>query len=182
MSTSSRIATWEIEEGSMSRKPTYAVVLIALLAVAFGLSGAISRAQNTGTVREVLVTGKPVAAPGHLLQLQRVTIAPHTKLPTHIHAGMQAAWISSGVLTYTIVQGEALVTRAPVNGTPSPTESFTDGSTTDLHPGDSVVETEGLVHYAENQTDEPIEIFIASLFDESQPGTQVVHIEATPEA
>jgi quercetin dioxygenase-like cupin family protein len=153
-----------------------------LLAVAFGLTGAVSRAQNTGATREVLVTGKPAVAPGYLLQLQHVTIPPHTKLPPHVHAGMQAAWISSGVLHYTIVEGEALVTRAPVNGTPSPTESFTSGSETDLHAGDSVVETEGLVHFAENQTDEPIEIYIASLFDETKPGTQEVHLMATPEA
>jgi quercetin dioxygenase-like cupin family protein len=164
----------------MSRKSIYAVVLIALLAVGFGFSGAVSRAQNAGATREVLVTGQPAAAPGKLLQLQRVTIPAHVKLPVHIHPGMQAAWVSSGTLHYTIVQGEALITRAPVNGTPSPTESFTDGSETDLHPGDTVVETEGLVHFAENGTDEPIEIFIASLLTEGMPGTQEVDMTATP--
>ncbi|MEA2524460.1 MAG: hypothetical protein QOF73_1687, partial [Thermomicrobiales bacterium] len=54
------------------------------------------------------------------------------------------------------------------------------GSETDLHPGDSVVETEGLIHYAENQTDEPIEIFISSLLTEGMPGTLDVDIMATP--
>ncbi|MEA2514576.1 MAG: hypothetical protein QOJ59_4063 [Thermomicrobiales bacterium] len=164
----------------MSRKSLYAVVLIALLAVGFGVSGTISRAQNTGATRELLVTAKPIAAPGKLLELQRVTIAPHFRLPVHTHPGIQAAWISSGTLHYTIIHGEALVTRAPVNGTPSPTETFTDGSETDLHPGDSVVETEGLIHYAENQTDEPIEIFISSLLTEGMPGTLDVDIMATP--
>src|SRR5215212_8598547 len=102
----------------MSRKTTYAVALIALLAVAFGISGTVSRAQNATATREVLVTGKPLAAPGQLLQLQRVTIPAHVKLPVHIHPGMQAAWISSGELSYNIVHGSAAVTRAPVNGTP----------------------------------------------------------------
>jgi quercetin dioxygenase-like cupin family protein len=164
----------------MSRRSLYAVVLIALLAVGFGLSGAISHAQNTGATREVLVTGKPAAAPGKLLQLQRVTIPAHVKLPVHVHPGMQAAWIASGTLHYTIVRGEAQITRAPVNGTPSPTESFTDGSETDLRPGDSVVETEGLIHFAENRTDAPVEIFIASLLTAGMPGTQPVDMSATP--
>jgi quercetin dioxygenase-like cupin family protein len=164
----------------MSRRSLYAVVFIAFLAVGFVLSCAISRAQNAGATREVLVTGKPVAAPGQLLQLQRVTIAPHFQLPVHIHPGMQAAWISSGVLHYVVVDGEALVTRAPVNGTPGPTETLTDGSETDLRPGDSIVETEGLIHYAVNQTDAPIEIFIASLLAEGEPGTQEVEVAATP--
>ncbi|HEY7034917.1 MAG TPA: hypothetical protein VH482_26490 [Thermomicrobiales bacterium] len=165
----------------MSRKSLYAIVLVTLLAIGFGVSGAVSRAQNATATREVLVTGKPEAAPGKLLQLQRVTIPPHVKLPVHIHPGMQAAWISAGTLHYTIVRGEAQVTRAPVNGTPSPTESFTDGSETDLHPGDSLVETEGLIHFAENQTDAPVEIFIASLLTDGVPGTQEVDLAATPE-
>jgi quercetin dioxygenase-like cupin family protein len=164
----------------MSRKSLYAVVLIALLAAGFGFSGAVSRAQNAGATREILVTGKPAAAPGKLLQLQRVTIPAHVKLPVHIHPGMQAAWIASGTLHYTIVQGEAQITPAPMNGTPSPTETLTDGSETDLHPGDSVVETEGLVHFAENRTDEPVEILIASLLTDGIPGTQEVDMTATP--
>lgn len=164
----------------MSRKSLYAVALLALLAVGFGFSGATSRAQNAGAIREVLVTGKPAAAPGKLLELQRVTIPAHVKLPVHMHPGMQAAWIASGTLHYTIVHGEAQITRAPVGGTPSPPESFTDGSETDLHPGDAVVEKEGLIHYAENQTDAPVEIFIASLLTQGMPGTQVVDMMATP--
>ena len=164
----------------MSRKSLYAAVLIALLAVGFGVSGVVTRAQNAGAIREVLVTGKPAAAPGKLLQLQRVTIAPDTRLPVHTHPGMQAAWISAGTLHYTVVRGEALVTRAPVNGTPGPTERLTDGGVTDLHQGDSLVETEGLIHFAENQTDETIEILISSLLAEGMPGTQVVDMTATP--
>jgi quercetin dioxygenase-like cupin family protein len=164
----------------MSRKSTYAVVLIALFALAFGISGTVSRAQDATATREVLVTGKPIAAPGQLLQLQRVTVPAGVKLPVHIHPGMQAAWISSGVLTYTIVDGTAAVTRAPVNGTPGPVETFTNGNTTELHPGDTVVESEGLIHYAENLTGEPIEIFIASLLAEDEPGTIVVNEMGTP--
>jgi quercetin dioxygenase-like cupin family protein len=166
----------------MSRTWLHGLLLIALLAVGFGVSGVVSRAQTGGITREVLVTGKPAAAPGQLLQLQRVTIEPHVQLPVHTHPGMQAAWIASGTLHYFVVHGQALVTRAPVNGTPSPTETFTDGSETDLHPGDTVVETEGLVHYAANQTDDPIEIFISSLLAEGMPGTQVVDLTATPPA
>ena len=163
----------------MSRKSRYAVLLIVLVAVGFAVSGAISRAQTGGITREMLVTGQPAAAPGQLLQLQRVEIQPQTQLPVHTHPGMQAAWISSGTLTYFVVQGEAIVTRAPVDGTPVPAGTLTDGGTTELRPGDTVVETEGLVHYAENQTDEPIEIFIASLLADGMPGTEVVDAMAT---
>jgi quercetin dioxygenase-like cupin family protein len=164
----------------MERKSRAAVLLIVVLAAGFAVSGAISRAQSGGITREVLVTGEPAAAPGQLLQLQRIEIEPHTQLPVHTHPGMQAAWISEGTLTYFVVHGEAIVTRAPINGTPTPAETLTDGGTTELHPGDSIVETEGLIHYAENQADEPIELFIASLLADGRPGTEVVDISATP--
>ena len=50
------------------------------------------------------------SGPGALLQ--QVVIAPGAKLPEHFHEGTQLATIRAGVLTYNVVSGEAVVTRA----------------------------------------------------------------------
>ena len=90
-------------------------------------------------------------ADGQVLQLVRYDIPQGVVLPMHTHPGMQIAWIESGVLTYHVVEGGSIpVTRAPQNGAPGATELIAPGETTELHPGDSVSEIDGVVHYGEN--------------------------------
>ena len=78
----------------------------------------------------------------------RYTIAPAAKLSPHIHPGVQLARIESGTLTYTIVSGTAMVTRA--GGAAEPVVGPT---TISLAAGDSVAENLDMVHFGENQTD-----------------------------
>ena len=114
--------------------------------------------------REVLANGYPTQDQKQILELVRYTIAPKTKLPIHTHPGMQIERVEAGTLTYTVVQGEAKVKKA--NGTELILQT---GKTIQLTVGDSLVEPAGMVHYGENQTDSPVLLLSASLFDANQP-------------
>lgn len=128
---------------------------------------------HAAVVREVIEEGDPEAAPGQVLQLVRYYIPPNISLPTHIHPGMQVAYVESGTLTYTVVEGTATFTRA--DGT---TGELNAGETTDFNIGDSVVEAQGMIHFGENKTDKPVILLVASLFEADVPPSSLV--EATP--
>lgn len=135
---------------------------------------------TAAVVRDVLGGGLPAAAPGKTLQLVRFTIAPGTTLPVHTHPGTQVAWLESGTLRYTVVQGEVPVTRVgPADGSPGPAETLTSGMTTGMGPGDSWVEPEGVAHFAQNAGTEPVVILVASLFTVGEPPSHAV-AAATP--
>src|SRR5690606_6514981 len=68
--------------------------------------------EQPTVVREVLASGEPDAAPGELLELVQYTIPGNITLPVHVHPGMQVSTIVSGELIYTVLEGEAYVTRA----------------------------------------------------------------------
>ena len=122
--------------------------------------------------REVLASGYPTQDQKQILELVRYTIAPRTKLPTHTHPGMQIERVEAGTLTYTVVEGEAKVTKA------NDTELILQkGKTMQLTVGDSLVESAGMVHYGENQTNKPIILLSASLFNANQPKAILINPE-----
>lgn len=128
-----------------------------------------------GVVREVLASSDPSEAPGEVLSLVRYTIPAGAKLPVHKHPGDQMATVISGTLTYHVVaNGDVPVTRA--NGTK---ETAHPGDTITFNVGDSWVEPEGMIHYAENLTDQPVVLLSSSLFAANEPPTELV---ATPAA
>ena len=140
-------------------------------------------ASTVVAVRDVLVEGSPLAANGQVLQLVRYDIPAGVVLPMHTHPGMQAAYIESGVLTYHVVTGGSIpVTRAAHDGTPEATELIAPGQTTELHPGDSVVEIDGVVHYGENLGTETVVILASTLLDPNEPAAVVYTPEASPVA
>lgn len=147
---------------------------LGLPGVALGEDAATPAATPAAVVREVINEGNPAAAPGMVLQLVRYTIPGNIALPAHTHPGMQVNTIASGTLTYTVVEGEASITRA--DGT---METLSSGETTDLHPGDTLTEPEGMVHFGVNTRDEPIVILTASLFAADEAPSTLVEI-ATP--
>lgn len=130
-------------------------------------------ASPAAASRDVIEEGNPDAAPGQVLQLVRYDIPPNISLPIHIHPGMQIALVKSGTLHYTVIEGEMRYTRA--NGE---TGVLKAGEDADFHAGDSLVETQGMVHYGENRTDEPVVLLVASLFDADAPPSTLV--DATP--
>lgn len=128
-----------------------------------------------GVVREVLASSDPKEAPGEVLSLVRYTIPAGAKLPVHKHPGDQMATVISGTLTYHVVaNGDVPITRA--NGTK---ETAHPGDTVVFTVGDSWVEPEGMIHYAENRTDQPVVLLSSSLFAGNEPPTELV---ATPAA
>lgn len=164
--------------------------VLALTFLASGLIGCAGVAAQSGeatpattpaVARIVLSQGEPSSAPGQVLQLVRFVIAPHAKLPVHTHPGMQTAWLESGELTYTVVEGGPVtVNRAGAgNGTPGPVETLSAGQTTVFHPGDSWAEPQGMVHFGENAGDVTVVILVASLFPDGAPASTLVQI-ATP--
>ncbi|MBD2480754.1 cupin domain-containing protein [Planktothrix sp. FACHB-1365] len=147
--------------------------LLPLVALTFLSSVAIVRSQQLQTptnaytqkvTREVLASGSPTEVQGRVLELVKYTIPPNSKLPVHIHPGMQIERVESGTLTYTVVKGSAKITRS--NGKEEMLEA---GQTTRLNVGDALVEVGGMVHYGENETDNPVILLSASLFEEGKP-------------
>lgn len=122
--------------------------------------------------RKVLANGYPTQDKKQILELVRYTIAPRTKLPIHTHPGMQIERVEAGTLTYAVVEGEAKVTKA--NGTEL---ILTKGKTIQLTVGDSLVEPGGMVHYGENQTNSPVILLSASLFNANQPKSILINPE-----
>lgn len=133
--------------------------------------------------RDVLVQASPESADGQALQLVRYDIPVGVVLPMHTHPGMQIAWIESGVLTYHVVEGGSIrITRAAHDGTPEATELLGPGESTELHPGDSVSEVDGVVHYGENLGPDPVVILAATLLDPNEPASVLYTPEASPVA
>ncbi|WP_375506449.1 cupin domain-containing protein [uncultured Nostoc sp.] len=145
-------------------------VILPLAILAFGtvtVNSQETSSPNTYTQsvkREILASGYPTGDQKQILELVRYTIAPRTRLPTHTHPGMQIERVEAGTLTYTVVQGEAKVTKA--NGTEL---ILKKGKTIQLTVGDSLGEPALMIHYAENQTTKPVILLSASLFNVNQP-------------
>jgi quercetin dioxygenase-like cupin family protein len=145
-------------------------LLLPLAILAFGsvvVNSQETSSPNTYTqsvTREVLASGYPTQDQKQILELVRYTIAPRTKLPTHTHPGIQIERVEAGILTYTVVKGEAKVTKA------NRTELILQaGKTIQLTVADSLVEPAGMVHYGENKTNSPVILLSASLLDANQP-------------
>ena len=102
--------------------------------------------------RDVLAEGTPAAAPESALQLVRITIPPHAELAPHTHPGMQVSTVDSGTLLFTVIEGEAYLTRA--DGT---TEVITpESGEVAVEVGDALVEPAGMIHFGRNGSDEEI--------------------------
>lgn len=108
---------------------------------------------STEVVKDILGTDvDPPGADGRTLTLIRYTIPPGAKLAPHIHPGVQMARITSGELTYTVVEGTAVVRRKGA----AADESIKAPATTTLVAGDTVTEVDGMVHFGANETTEPV--------------------------
>jgi quercetin dioxygenase-like cupin family protein len=123
-----------------------------------------TNAYTQTVTREVLASGLPTGAEGRILELVKYTIPPYAQLPVHIHPGMQMERVEFGVLTYSVVEGTAEITRA--DGTKELLEA---GETTLLQAGDSLVEPEGMVHFASNDTPSIVILMSSSLFEADKP-------------
>lgn len=111
--------------------------------------------------REDLGTTLPDTAPDQRLGLWRVTIPVGAGLPPHWHPGYQLARIETGTLSYTVITGSLVVVRPD-----GATLTVEAGDTYDITAGTTVVEQPGAEHSARNAGDVPVDIVLASLFED----------------
>lgn len=123
------------------------------------VAGSVVRAK--GITRTVLSVSRPANAPGQVLYLTRVRIAPKSRLTEHFHDGTQIASVQSGVLSYRITSGTVTITGR--NGT---VRTVTGPRTVRIRAGESLVEGAGLTHYGSNATSKPVVILTAALIAE----------------
>lgn len=88
-----------------------------------------------GETLESYPQGKPT------FTMQKLTIAPHTKMESHSHTIMQLGYILSGELTITSENGETVT----------------------FGEGEPAVEVVGKVHYGENRTDKDLVVLVVSV-------------------
>jgi len=117
------------------------------VAVALGLGGRLgARAaqestpmtETVGVVGDILGTGQPTATPGMELILRRTTISPGGGIPPHSHPGALVLVVDSGTWGYTPLGGTVRLTRAAVDGTPTPAEELPMGVEVILTKGDAL--------------------------------------------
>ena len=161
---------------SRARWGALLTVVVAAVGVAASAADAASGAASKPAPiqRTVYGTAEPGNAPGQSLTLQQIVIAPGAKLPTHFHEGTQLATIRSGVLTYNVVSGTVRVTR---KGATSPTT--VGPGVVKLRRGDTIVETQSLVHFGANQGKVPVVIELAALLQNGAPLSTPVGSGAT---
>ena len=138
------------------------------------LPAAGSVVKANGITRTILSVTRPANAPGQVLYLTRVRIAPKSKLTEHFHDGTQIATVQAGVLTYRITSGSTVITRA--NGT---TRTVTGPTTVRIRAGESLVEGAGLTHYGANSTSRPVVVLTAALIADGAPLATPVGTGAT---
>jgi hypothetical protein len=151
---------------SRTGRLAFVAVGVALLLGAIGVLATQSGDDEVaaGVTRVRLGQVSPENAPGQVLYLERVTIAPGAKLAEHFHEGTQVARVVSGVLTYNIVSGTAVVTRADGS-----TEEASGPRAVRLGAGETVAETRGLVHFGANDGSRPVVIELAALLSAGAP-------------
>ncbi|MFM8303091.1 MAG: cupin domain-containing protein [Actinomycetota bacterium] len=123
------------------------------------VAGSVVRAN--GITRTILSVSAPANAPGQVLYLTRVRIAPKATLTEHFHDGTQIASVQSGVLTYRITGGSTVITDR--DGT---ARTVTGPTTVRIPAGASLTEGAGLTHYGGNDTAKPVVILTAALIAE----------------
>jgi quercetin dioxygenase-like cupin family protein len=134
-------------------------------------------APEPSIVRTLLGQTEPTVAEGETLGLWQYVIPAGAELAPHTHPGDQVARIVSGMLTYEVVSGEAQVLRRD-----GASETVGAGSSVTLVPGDTVVESPGMVHFASNAGRRPVVIISATLFETGAEPATPVERPAEPES
>jgi quercetin dioxygenase-like cupin family protein len=106
-------------------------------------------------------------APGMLLVLLRVTLAPGAVVPAHYHPGQLVVTVESGTLGYTIL-GEGQSMRAGA-GTPTAAEVIAPDTEATFGPGEWFVYEAGTVHMDRNPGNEPAVVLVTGLVAADQP-------------
>ena len=118
--------------------------------------------ETVGVVGDILGTGQPTATPGMELILRRTTISPGGGIPPHSHPGSIVLVVDAGTWGYTPLGGTIQLTRAAVDGTPTPTEEVPMGVEVILTKGDAIF-VEDSQDEIRNAGEEDVVLLIAAL-------------------
>ena len=154
------------------RRPRTAWLVLAACAL-LAAGAAIGWAASAGTpeVKRIpLAQSKHVrGAADRTLGLTRVEIPAGAKLALHHHQGTQIAYVESGVLTYTVVEGEVNVRRGTPGEDAHVVKRITAGHTGRIKPGEWIVEQPSTHHKAANKGHQKITIFLSTLLKTGAP-------------
>ena len=146
-------------------------IALLSLVVLGGVTGQAGNLPNpqatpavTGATARVIAQAAPETVEQPELALTNVIIEPGAGLASHHHLGTQIAHLVSGELAYTVESGMVMLRRGETEPKAIPV-----GSTVTVVAGDSVIESPDGFHYVENLGDEPVVIWVASLFPEGAP-------------
>ena len=103
-------------------------------------SPAASPPPIEGVSAALLGSGETAFAPGMLLALRRITLAPGAEVPAHRHPGTHIIVLEAGTFGFTSLSDGAQLHRAGTGsapaGTPTPPAIMPNGTEVILHPGD----------------------------------------------
>jgi quercetin dioxygenase-like cupin family protein len=120
--------------------------------------------------REALARTESVrGAPNRALALSKVVIDPGARLPLHHHLGTQVSRVVSGVLTYTVEKGSAVVREGDAESDPRKVRTIEAGQTAELRPGQWLVEQPSDIHRAANNGQQRVVIYLATLLEKGAP-------------
>jgi steroid delta-isomerase-like uncharacterized protein len=145
-------------------------------AVAEAIAARVATPPAEPIVAAILGRGLPNDAQGKVLQLERITLAPGATIPTHVHPGAYVIHVDSGALEFTVVKGEAELTRA---GGVDP-ELISAGGGVVAEAGDTIFENGGVVHTAGNPGTTPVVLLTAALLAAGEPDLQLTNDDGTP--
>lgn len=127
-----------------------------------------------GVTAELLGSGQPGSVPGLELSLRRTTIAPGGRLPAHSHPGTIVIFVEAGTWGYTALGGTAQLTRAAVDGTPTPAEAMPIDTEVILTAGDWLF-VEDPQDDIRNVGEDDVVLLVAALAPIGEPFTTFLH-------
>ena len=152
-------------------KLTLAVAVLAAFALGALLPAAFADdASEPTAVRSALARSERIqGAPGRTMVLSKVVVEPGAKLALHHHLGTQISRIASGVLTYTVRQGSAVVNEGDAEKDPRRVRTIAAGQTARIKAGQWLVEQPSDIHEAANRGGTPVVIYLATLLKSGAP-------------
>lgn len=137
------------------RKLVASIGLMMALTLVLGGGLGFARANAatpapTAIEKQTLGQTESAAAPGRSLLLQQRTFAPGSDSGAHPAAGPVVLYVEEGSVTFTVVEGAAVVTRAT-----GAQEQVNAGQSVTLDEYDTVTYDQGVVHEVANPGTEP---------------------------
>jgi len=153
------------------RRARLTVILsaIGLLATGVLVGHVIAQSGGSTVTRSALAQSTKVkGAKGRTLGLSRVTIPAGGTIALHHHEGTQAAYIQSGVLSYSVKSGSVTVMTGTADN-PMMVRKINAGQTGKITAGQWIVEQPSTIHQAANKGNAKIVIYLSTLLKTGAP-------------